>query len=69
MSLPCTLYWSLLKVSKAAFVADPVVRSEVADRLLTFWRFFKEHAAASAVALSVRDLLAWVSVEVSEYAR
>ena len=44
------------------FMCTDGIREEVADRMLSFWRFFKEHAAASASALSIRDLLAWVSL-------
>ena len=38
------------------------MRSEVAPRLLAFWRFFRDTIAQPARAsLSVRDLLAWAN--------
>jgi midasin len=53
---------SCLKLMPEALLADEELRSEVAGRLLQFWRFFREQGGyAAASALSVRDLLAWAS--------
>ena len=43
--------------------ADGGVREALASKLLAFWTFYKAHAGAARMGLSVRDLLAWVSPE------
>jgi len=42
--------------------ADSAVRQAIAEKLLDFWTFYKAHAGAARTGLSVRDLLAWVSL-------
>ena len=42
--------------------ADEGVREALSGKLLAFWNFYKGHAGAARMGLSVRDLLAWVSL-------
>ena len=39
----------------------PAAEQSFGKKLLQFWTFFREQAAAARTALSIRDLLAWVS--------
>ena len=38
------------------------MREALARKLLAFWTFYKAHAGAARMGLSVRDLLAWVTL-------
>ena len=48
------------RVILSAACADSGVREALADKLLAFWNFYRQHAGAARTSLSVRDLLAWV---------
>lgn len=41
--------------------AGPAAEQGFGNKLLQFWMFFREQAGAARTALSIRDLLAWVS--------
>ena len=41
--------------------AGPAAEQGYGKKLLQFWTFFREQAGAARTALSIRDLLAWVS--------
>ena len=41
--------------------AGPAAEQGFGNKLLRFWMFFREQAGAARTALSIRDLLAWVS--------
>ena len=42
-------------------IAGAAAEQGYGKKLLQFWTFFREQAGAARTALSIRDLLAWVS--------